>query len=57
MIWHYAVWKGSTYPFMHPACVTPGEFTGIVRTVEEHGITINRGDVTCPDCKRMMGMV
>lgn len=55
ILYHYAVWKGGR-PFMEPACVTDKnalKYLGI----SGHGLTLNRGDVNCPECKRMMGMV
>lgn len=50
MIWHYAVRKGSY--FMKPACVSSSRELDFER---RHGITINRGDVNCSECLRMMG--
>jgi hypothetical protein len=53
--WHYAVWKRNSY-YMTPACVKyPDDLD--VADGSSQGITINRGEVNCPDCRRMMGMV
>lgn len=55
MTWHYAVWKWSSLD-LEPACVHYREDL-TVESGQIHGITINRGDVNCENCKRMMGMV
>ena len=53
-IWHYAVWKKSQ-PYMTPACVSqPSDLKSWRQSGIKHGITTNRGDVTCENCLRMM---
>lgn len=52
-IWHYAVFKGQRW-YYEPACV--GRRMDLDYSSNTHGLTVNRGDVTCSDCKRMMGM-
>lgn len=50
VIYHYAVWKAS-YPMMVPACMTSPDDRD---PTKRHGITINRGDVSCVTCSMMM---
>lgn len=54
-IWHYAVWKWSVPYVMEPACVS--DRRELFPVPGKHGLTIVRGHVNCPNCKRMMGMV
>lgn len=49
IVFHYAVWKAS-YSSMVPACSRPQDLD----YDWNHGITINRGDVNCFACLRMM---
>lgn len=56
IVWHYAVWKKSC-TIMVPACQGVNALFSPRNPI--HGTdwkqTINRGDVTCADCLRMMG--
>lgn len=53
--WHYAVWKFSEYPYVSPVCLSRYELLDEFDPIIKHGITLYRGDVTCPTCLKMMG--
>lgn len=51
---HYAVWKLSMYPYMSLACMSRFQLLDEFDPYIKHGLDVYRGNVTCPECLKLM---